>query len=159
MVLREVKKNCASRSYLEFKSSNGRSKPLSIIFILKYPWRSNFIFFWIFLIFFRWVQNRLFWMVQKSLDQQTLYPSKKYKKNSKKYIIWSPRIFQYEDDVQRFGSTVWTFKFEIRTQSTNFFCFAKHHSITLYIYIYIYIYIDTHTHTHTHNYFGPDGRV
>jgi hypothetical protein len=33
-----------SRPYLEFKISNGRSKPLNIIFILKYSWRSNFIF-------------------------------------------------------------------------------------------------------------------
>jgi hypothetical protein len=46
----------ASRSYLEFESSNGRSKPLNIIFILKYPLISNYIFFWKFLLFFKWVQ-------------------------------------------------------------------------------------------------------
>jgi hypothetical protein len=45
----------ASCSYLEFESSNGRSKPLNMIFILNYVWRSNFIFFWNCLLFFRWI--------------------------------------------------------------------------------------------------------
>jgi hypothetical protein len=38
--------------YFEFKNSNGRSKPLNMIFLLKYLLRSNFTFFLFFLLFF-----------------------------------------------------------------------------------------------------------
>jgi hypothetical protein len=58
MMFTKHKTSYASRSYFEFKSSHGQSKPLNMIFILKYFGRSNFIFF-----------LNLFWMVHKSLDQ------------------------------------------------------------------------------------------
>ena len=38
--------------FLQCKSSNDRSEPLNMIFILKSPCRTNFIFFWICLLFF-----------------------------------------------------------------------------------------------------------
>jgi hypothetical protein len=34
----------ASCPYLKFENPNSRSKPLNMIFVLKYLWRSNFIF-------------------------------------------------------------------------------------------------------------------
>jgi hypothetical protein len=45
MVLCDVQNSRASRPYLKFESSNGWSKLLNIIFILKYTWRLNYIFF------------------------------------------------------------------------------------------------------------------
>jgi hypothetical protein len=48
-------------------------------------------------------------------------PILKIEKTLKKYKIWSPRIFQYEYNVQRFESDVWTFKYEIRTRNTGGF--------------------------------------
>ena len=38
--------------YLHFQSPNSRSEPLNIIFIIKYAWRPNFIFFRFFFTIF-----------------------------------------------------------------------------------------------------------
>ena len=53
-------------------------------------------------------------MIQNILKIMILYVSKKIVKNYKKYKIWSPNICYYEDNVERFGSTVRTLKTEIK---------------------------------------------
>ena len=43
-----------------FQSPNSRSKQFIMISILKYAWRSNFTFFWIFLLFIKYFTKLLF---------------------------------------------------------------------------------------------------
>ena len=73
--------------FCNFQSPNSRSKPFNMISILKYAWRSDFTFFWIFLLFIKYFTKLLFFsgpeLSRNSSFVKYLINSKQIQKNVK----------------------------------------------------------------------------
>jgi hypothetical protein len=116
------------RPYLEFESPNGRSKLLNVIFILKYPWRSDSFFFWIGEknTSIRWCRNHKY--------RLRLWCFAKYKIFR---ILHSYLKFKSLNDWFKPLNMIFILKYILRSNETwQILYFTKHHSPPLSIYIF-----------------------
>jgi hypothetical protein len=109
-------------------------KTLNMIFILKISLEIKFYnFFWKFCYFVD--EYKVCWSSDFCTIQYQWFLThlSNNKKNQKKYKIWSPKIFQYEDHIQWFELVVWTFWIWDTDTKHERLCASRSTIVSLYI--------------------------
>jgi hypothetical protein len=122
----------ASRPYLEFEYSNCQSKSLNIIVMLKYPWRSNLIFFKNFCYSLN--GYKVCWSNDLCTIQNQRFCT--HLKNINFVLQEYFNMMIMFNGLDRWFELL-NSRYEREAREVS--CFAMHHSLTIYIYIYIYI--------------------